>query len=104
VFVNRADELAQLEHWWTTARRPGLLWGRRRVGKTALLQHFARSRRTVWHTAAGRPAAAELALLSRTVAGTEQQGLRDGLAKSTPGAWWSNCGGAPRPSPMRRRS
>ena len=32
-----------------------LLWGRRRVGKTALLQHFAGGKRTVFHTGAGRP-------------------------------------------------
>lgn len=77
MFVNRVDELAELERWWSTGRRPGLLWGRRRVGKTALLQHFASSRRTVWHTAAGRPAAGELAVLTRTVAGLDEQGLRD---------------------------
>ena len=43
----------------------GIVWGRRRVGKTALLQHFAAARATVFHTGGGRPAAAELAALSR---------------------------------------
>lgn len=65
-FVNRESELDQLKAWW---ERPGaalgIVWGRRRVGKTALLQHFAADRATVFHTGGGRPAAAELAALSR---------------------------------------
>ncbi len=77
-FVNRQDELRALEHWWN---RPGaslgLVWGRRRVGKTALLSQFARSRPTVFHTAAGRPVKDELALLSRAARGALDPRLRD---------------------------
>ncbi len=65
-FVNRESELDRLKAW---GERPGaalgIVWGRRRVGKTALLQHFAADRATVFHTGGGRPAAAELAALSR---------------------------------------
>lgn len=46
----------------------GIVWGRRRVGKTALLQHFAQELPAVFHTGAGRPATAELAAISRAAA------------------------------------
>ncbi|NLT07334.1 MAG: ATP-binding protein, partial [Solirubrobacterales bacterium] len=78
VFVNRSEELAQLERWYA---RPGaqlaLVWGRRRVGKTALLERFADERRVVFHTGAGRPVADELGLLSRAAARVFSAGTRD---------------------------
>lgn len=65
-FVNRTHELAELDKWWSKpGARLGLVWGRRRVGKTLLLQRFAKDRpRTMYHTFAGRSAADELAVLS----------------------------------------
>ncbi len=78
MFTNRRDELAALGSWW---ERPGaalgLVWGRRRVGKTSLLEEFARDKRTVFHTGAGRPAADELRLLSEAVSETIGLGARD---------------------------
>lgn len=53
------------------------MWGRRRVGKTALLQHFAEELPAVFHTGGGRPAAAELAALSRAAAPLLDSGARD---------------------------
>lgn len=77
-FVNRVDELAALVRWWEDPRaRPALVWGRRRVGKTALLHHFARRRRTVFHTGAGRSSAGELGQLARQVAASVPTGIRD---------------------------
>ncbi|MGH9381245.1 MAG: ATP-binding protein [Thermoanaerobaculia bacterium] len=78
MFVNRESELEALQEWW---QRPGaslaLLWGRRRVGKTALLHAFSQGRRTVFHTAAGRPVTDELRLLSEAASRTLEPGLRD---------------------------
>ncbi len=89
-FVNRTEELASLERWW---ERPGsamgLVWGRRRVGKTALLQEFARARRHVFHTAAGRPLADELRALSQAAASVETDGFRDLVVR--PFADWTDA-------------
>lgn len=68
MFVNRTAELGALESWWADpARGIGLVWGRRRVGKTLLLEQFAASRTTVFHTGAGRPAVDELKVLTGAV-------------------------------------
>ena len=55
-----------MSRWWEgpPGGRMALVWGRRRVGKTALLGAFAQGRRTVFHTGAGRPARDELRVLS----------------------------------------
>ncbi len=53
--IGRARELRDLQHAWEAAQRaePQLvvLWGRRRVGKTFLLTHFAGGKRHVYFTA-----------------------------------------------------
>ena len=78
IFVNRTEELRALRAWW---ERPGaalgLVWGRRRVGKTSLLEEFARDKRTVFHTGAGRPVGDELALLSEVAGRVIGPGVRD---------------------------
>lgn len=78
-FVGREDELSQLAHWWERANdRPALVWGRRRVGKTALIEQFASGLpRVVFHTAIGDPMASELSRLSASVRLAGLQGLRD---------------------------
>jgi AAA+ ATPase superfamily predicted ATPase len=91
MFVNRTEELARLEAWWRRPRaRLALVWGRRRVGKTALVQEFVRDKpRVVFHTAAGRPREAELRLLSRLVAAAVPTGARDLLGR--PFADWDDA-------------
>jgi AAA+ ATPase superfamily predicted ATPase len=89
-FVNRTRELGLLESWCSgTASSIGIVWGRRRVGKTMLLQRFAQDRRTVFHTAAGRPAEDELRILSDSVASLGISGIRD--LTSRPFANWDDA-------------
>jgi AAA+ ATPase superfamily predicted ATPase len=77
-FVNRRDELATLEEWWSSSTAGlAIVWGRRRAGKTLLLQRFAEDKRTLFHTAAGRPAVDELGLISREAANLGLSGIRD---------------------------
>lgn len=76
-FVGRQEELARLAEWWESRDpRPALVWGRRRVGKTALLQRFAEDRRFVFHTGADR-GTGELAEFSRQVALAVPEAKRD---------------------------
>jgi hypothetical protein len=88
-FVNRHDELAALRAWWERPNaRPALVWGRRRVGKTALLQRFAADTNSavVFHTGTGEAAAAEIATLSRQTAAALPDSMRD-LATEPYQAW-----------------
>lgn len=89
-FVNRERELKQLSRWWDAAGAGmAIVWGRRRVGKTALLQHFAADLPAVFHTGGGRPAAVELLALSRAAAPLLAGGLRD--LESRPFVDWDDA-------------
>jgi AAA+ ATPase superfamily predicted ATPase len=79
-FVNRVDELTQLREWWETPdSRPTLIWGRRRVGKTALIAEFAAhtGARTVFDIGGTRSATGELAALSRRATAVTAHGRRN---------------------------
>ncbi|MGH8906109.1 MAG: ATP-binding protein [Egibacteraceae bacterium] len=69
MFVNRGTELEALDRWWERrGATMGLVWGRKRVGKTALLGAFASGRRHVFHIARGAPPAEEVATLAGKIA------------------------------------
>jgi AAA+ ATPase superfamily predicted ATPase len=89
-FVNREAELDRLRGWWSS---PGagmaIVWGRRRVGKTALLQHFAADLPAVFHTGAGRPPSAELEALSHAAAPIVGARTRD--LEARPFADWEDA-------------
>ncbi len=64
-FINRHDDLAALERWWTGRDRNALnLHGRRRVGKSWLFRMFAHGRPATILVAERLPAGAQLARLS----------------------------------------
>lgn len=89
MFVGRRAELDALTDWWRQASgKPCLVWGRRRVGKTALIERFASGlpASTVFHVGVGDPARAELARLTRAVAASGLLGTRD-LAAHTFTNW-----------------
>ncbi len=84
MFVNRSAELETLNGWWEEFPQTGriaLVWGRRRVGKTALLSAFAKGRRAVFHTGAGRTAHDELSILSQAANDVLAAGVRDLAAR-----------------------
>jgi AAA+ ATPase superfamily predicted ATPase len=88
-FLNRTKELGALDRWWTGQSQSAVVWGRRRVGKTTLLQQFAHNKSAVFHTGAARGEVGELRLLADHVAATLPGGIRDIAAR--PYANWDDA-------------
>lgn len=64
-FLDRRDELAALEEWWSSSERmPVNLFGRRRVGKSWLFRRFAHGKPAVLLVAHRLPAGSQLAMFS----------------------------------------
>lgn len=65
-FVNRERELKSLADWWARAQRGSLalVWGRRRVGKTALIKQFAQDKDAMFFTGSPRPRPDQLRALT----------------------------------------
>jgi AAA+ ATPase superfamily predicted ATPase len=89
-FVNRERELKRLEEWWHQRdANLGLVWGRRRVGKTALLQRFSADKPVVYHTGSSRPLADELKTITRQVSSLGESVFRD--FDERPFTDWPDC-------------
>jgi len=70
-FLNRLDDLAAIDDAWTAAAFEGqffVLWGRRRVGKTELLNHFANDKRAFYFEATDATETIQLRNLSDELA------------------------------------
>jgi AAA+ ATPase superfamily predicted ATPase len=88
-FVNRVKEIATLDEWWARpGSQLGIIWGRRRVGKSYLINHWAKDKRSIFHVARNRPLAQELAALSAAAAPVLSGTRRDLLSR--PFASWDD--------------
>ena len=69
VFVDREREVAALEAFWASSRAQCIpVTGRRRVGKTFLIEHFAAGKRVVYYRCQLRGTAEQLPLLGEALA------------------------------------
>jgi len=76
-FVDREDEIEALEELWGSRFQLALLWGRRRVGKTRLLDEFAAGKPTITFQADEGTATEQLARLTdRILAYRDDAALR----------------------------
>jgi AAA+ ATPase superfamily predicted ATPase len=85
IFVNRERELAALEQFWRSERAECIpVTGRRRVGKTYLLEHFAQGKRAVYFRCLLTETAEQLHALGQALA--ELAG--DPVLQAQPPASW----------------
>src|SRR5260370_37724733 len=84
-FLNRAAELAWLEEGWSSGKAEfRILYGRRRVGKSALLDEFARGKRDVLYQAVEGAMADQLRDLTAAILEVED----DAALRPAPLANW----------------
>jgi AAA+ ATPase superfamily predicted ATPase len=87
VFIDRTDDLRELESRWGLRPQLYLLWGRRRVGKSALIREFARGKDAILYQAVTGTAVDQLALLSRRIRAWRD----DPLLAAAPFANWEQA-------------
>lgn len=87
VFVNRVHELASLEERWGLAPQVALLWGRRRIGKSTLLQRFADGKPCVFYQAVRGTEREQLAGLTERFVAYRP----DPLVRAAPLANWAQA-------------
>ena len=86
-FVGRAAELAALEDLWGMRRQVALLWGRRRVGKTTLIDRFAAGKPCISFQADDGTATEQLARLTDRILAFRD----DPLLRAAPLANWDQA-------------
>ena len=67
MFIDRTEDLAEMESRWGMRPQLYLLWGRRRVGKSALIREFAAKRDAILYQAVSGTPADQLSLLTRRI-------------------------------------
>ena len=84
-FINRERELADLEHFWTSGQTECIpVTGRRRVGKTFLLEHFAAGKRAIYYRCQLKGTPEQLPLLGKELADS----IGDELLQMQPLTTW----------------
>jgi len=86
VFVDREREVVALEGFWTSSVAQCIpVTGRRRVGKTSLLEHFAADKRVVYYRCQLRGTAEQLPLLGAALA----KATDDPVIRAQPPSTWA---------------
>lgn len=67
MFVDREADLEEMERRWGTGPQFQLLWGRRRVGKSALIRRFAEGKDAIVYQAVTGTVTDQLGLLTRRI-------------------------------------
>jgi AAA+ ATPase superfamily predicted ATPase len=67
MFIDRTDDLAELQSRWGMKPQLYLLWGRRRVGKSALIRQFAATHDAIIYQAVTGTVTDQLSLLTRRI-------------------------------------
>lgn len=87
MFVNRVADLGELESRWGMRPQVYLIWGRRRVGKSALIREFARGKEAILYQAVAGTAFDQLRLLTRRI----QAWRPDSLLAAAPLTNWDQA-------------
>jgi len=87
VFIDRGADLAEMEARWGTPPQFQLLWGRRRVGKSALIRRFAEGKDAIVYQAVTGTVTDQLGLLTRRINAWRM----DPIIKAAPLANWEQA-------------
>ena len=87
MFVDRTADLEEMERRWGAEPQFQLLWGRRRVGKSALIRHFAEGRDAIVYQAVSGTITDQLGLLTRRILAWRP----DPLLQAAPLASWEQA-------------